>query len=149
MVGQGSLQGSLSRWKPIQVLPPPALSALAQRLPKRDCESAITTSLLPFISQFCCKRTSVTVQLVVNRAFLDYFVIDVAIILFNGKGFMIFTWRNLFLFTIIIFCRYFLFTYFPYAYICCTASAFPKTAEHTTMYSMLRTVQPFKKKCQF
>ena len=58
-------------------------------------------------------------QLVVNRAFLgyfvvdvkhaflSYFVIDVAIILFNGRGFMIFTWRNLFLFTVIIFHRYF------------------------------------------
>ena len=118
-------------------LSPLAPSALAQRLPKRDCESTITTSLLPFINWLCCKHTSATVQLVVNRAFLDYFVVDVAIILFNRKGFMIFTWRNLFLSTIIIFYRYFCLLIFFYAYIFCTASAFLKTAEHTTMCSML------------
>ena len=38
---------------------------------------------------------------------LDYFVIDVAIILFNGKGFVIFTWQNLFLFIIYIYIFFF------------------------------------------
>ena len=79
---------------------------------------------------------------------LDYFVIDVAIILFNGKGFVIFTWQNLFLFIIYIYIYiFFLFTYFPHAHIFCTTFAFLRTAEHTTMCSILRTVRPFKKKC--
>ena len=39
---------------------------------------------------------------------------------------MIFTWRNLFLFTVIIFHRYFLFTYFPYACIFAPPPPFQK-----------------------
>ena len=98
----------------------PAPSIRAQRLPKQDCESTITTSLLPFISQFCCQHALAVLQLVVVRdflgyfvidvkqaflgyfvidvkqAFLSYFVIDVVIILFNRRGPVTFSWRNLF-----------------------------------------------------
>ena len=83
---------------------------------EQDCESTITTSLLPFISQLCSKPASVILQLVVKRAFLGCFVVDVkraflgcfvvyvkqvflgcfvvdvAIILFNKKGLVTFTW---------------------------------------------------------
>ena len=47
---------------------------------------------------------------------LDYFVIDVAIILFNGKGFVIFTWQNLFLFIIYIY----IYIFFVYLFSSCT-----------------------------
>ena len=73
-----------------------------------------------------------------KSSLLDCFVIDVAIILFNRKGLVTFTWWNLFCLVKrnIYFFLIFLFTYFPYAYIFCTASAFPGTAEHTTMRFM-------------
>ena len=55
---------------------------------------------------------------------------------------MVFTWRNLFLFIVITSIDVFVYLFSLCVY-SCTASAFPKTAEHATMCSLLRTARPF------
>ena len=121
MVGQGLLQDSLSMWKPIQVLPPPSPHHhLRQAHWLRGCLSETVNPPSPpafflLLASFSASAPWPTVQLVVNRAFLDYFVIDVAIILFNGKGFMIFTWRNFFS----LYYYYFLQIFFVYLFSLC------------------------------
>ena len=71
----------------------------------------------------------------------SFYLIERDLWLLLGETF--FAWWN------VIYIFYiFLFTYSPYAYIFCIASAFPRTTEHTTMRFMLQTVRPFRK-CWF
>ena len=114
MVDQGLLQGSLSRWKPTQALPPllphrclcpvyglrGCLSETVN-LPSPPAFSLLLASFAtstprPFCSQLQFESSSAILQLDVIRAFLGCFVIDVAIILFNRRGLVTFSWRNLF-----------------------------------------------------
>ena len=171
MVDQGSLQGSLSRWKPTQALPPllphrclrPAYGlrgCLSETMnpPSPPAFSLLLASFAastprPFCSQLQFESSSAILQLDVIRAFLGCFVIDDAIILFNRRGLVTFSWRNLFClvksniytFFFTLFHVYFLFTYFPYVYIFCSASAFSRTTELTVMRFTLQTVRPFRK----
>ena len=114
MVDQGSLQGSLSRWKPIQALPfllphrclrppyrlrgylsetvnppsPPAFSLLLANF--------AASTPRPLCNQLQSEPFSAILQLDVIRAFLGCFVIDVAIILFNRRGLVTFLGETFF-----------------------------------------------------
>ena len=114
MVDQGLLQGNLSRWKPTQALPPllphrclrPAYGLRGYLSKTVNPPSPPAFSLLlasfaastpqPFCSQLQFEPSSAILQLDVIRAFLGCFVIDVAIILFNRRGLVTFSWQNLF-----------------------------------------------------
>ena len=114
MMDHGSLQGSLSRWKPTQALPPllphrclgPAYGlrgCLSETVnpPSPPAFSLLLASFAastprPFYSQLQSEPSSAILQLDVIRASLGCFVIDVAIILFNRRVLVTFSWGNLF-----------------------------------------------------
>ena len=94
-----------------------------------------------------------------EQAFLSYFVINVAIILFNRRRLVTFSWRNLFclvksniyiyiyifFFLLYFMCIFCLLIFLMHIFFFCTASAFSRTTEHTAMCLMLQTARPFRK----